>query len=601
MVKMSKRDRLSAIQEIRCWSTEQLQKFLTDHGLGECCTAIGKREVDGAAFLALSEGQLAFWKRDLNLATIRKMVQLVQDVNAQPEKYAQAESNIVGHGKLSAVDVPRGVSHIRNKQQVSSVSRTRTPPSDSWDTDFSDDDVGDISKEVETEPVYCNEALENVEMYSNSEALASEEMYTNGEKPPVPVRPPALALKPASTAVADSNSHNLPKPPIPVESIRSLVSTLHLPEHTDQFDEEYYESWDKEVPDANKTTLAALLKKELEDRAQAAANKPPVLNAQPNKQTENVPSQNRTIVETAQHVSAFPQETHKLRDIEGHINHGYDSEEYESIKENEKSTHLPPGGGEEYYLQPVHKQQSTGGAPPLPAKPWTKPADATLPISKPPSPPKTKLDDGPNSPGSSGDGATGWFGGILRKRRSPGTSNHQDSRERTPTPDVKKATTFPASSHKPSLVDRPPGTFQSTQRPLPPTPGDTKLSEKSSVARSRRISQQPWYHDVDRRQAEEMVHNAEDGCFLVRPSSQSQNPLTLTLWYKRRPYNISIRQRSDGRCALGTEKTNEQSFASVEDLIQNYQAEKLVLYSGGEKVGRTLLTTSPPQGYKHSM
>lgn len=46
--------------------------------------------------------------------------------------------------------------------------------------------------------------------------------------------------------------------------------------------------------------------------------------------------------------------------------------------------------------------------------------------------------------------------------------------ERTPTPEVKKATTFPASSHKP------PGAFQSTQRPLPPTPGDSKLSEKLS-------------------------------------------------------------------------------------------------------------------------
>jgi len=74
-----------------------------------------------------------------------------------------------------------------------------------------------VAAEVETEAVYCNnEALENVEMYNNSEALASEEMYTNGEKPPVPVRPSALALKPASTAVAHSNSHNLPKPPIPV-------------------------------------------------------------------------------------------------------------------------------------------------------------------------------------------------------------------------------------------------------------------------------------------------------------------------------------------------------------------------------------------------
>jgi DUF438 domain-containing protein len=44
-----------------------------------------------------------------------------------------------------------------------------------------------------------------------------------------------------------------------------------------------------------------------------------------------------------------------------------------------------------------------------------------------------------------------------------------------------------------------------------------------------------------------------------------------------------------------------QSFASVEELIQNYQAEKLVLYSAGKKVGRTVLTSSPPQGYQHSM
>ena len=56
----------------------------------------------------------------------------------------------------------------------------------------------------------------------------------------------------------------------------------------------------------------------------------------------------------------------------------------------EKSNQLPPGGGTEYYMQPVHKQQSNGGAPPLPAKLWTKPADATLPTSKPPSPPRTK-------------------------------------------------------------------------------------------------------------------------------------------------------------------------------------------------------------------
>lgn len=72
-----------------------------------------------------------------------------------------------------------------------------------------------VAAEVETEAVYCNsEALENAETYSKSEALAREEMYCNGEKPPVPLRPAALALKPASTKLAHSNSHNLPKPPV---------------------------------------------------------------------------------------------------------------------------------------------------------------------------------------------------------------------------------------------------------------------------------------------------------------------------------------------------------------------------------------------------
>jgi hypothetical protein len=54
----------------------------------------------------------------------------------------------------------------------------------------------------------------------------------------------------------------------------------------------------------------------------------------------------------------------------------------------------------------------------------------------------------------------------------------------------------------------------------------------------------------------------EDGSFLVRPSAQSQNPLSLTLWYRRRLYNIGIRHRLDGRYALGTEKENEQVHSS---------------------------------------
>lgn len=50
---------------------------------------------------------------------------------------------------------------------------------------------------------------------------------------------------------------------------------------------------------------------------------------------------------------------------------------------------------------------------------------------------------------------------------------------------------------------------------------------------------------------------AEDGVFLIRPSTRSSDPLTLCLRYRSRTYNINIRCRPDGLFALGSEKTNE--------------------------------------------
>jgi hypothetical protein len=81
------------------------------------------------------------------------------------------------------------------------------------------------------------------------------------------------------------------------------------------------------VLDPNKPVLATLPKKPLEDQARGPANKPPIPNTQPNQQVEHVPSQ-------SYHVSAFPQKKQEPRAVEGHVNDGYESEEYESIKEN---------------------------------------------------------------------------------------------------------------------------------------------------------------------------------------------------------------------------------------------------------------------------
>jgi len=85
---------------------------------------------------------------------------------------------------------------------------------------------------------------------------------------------------------------------------------------------------------ANKPALSALLQKLLQDRAQAAANKPPIPNTQPNQQMQHVPSQSTTFIAAANHVSAFRQTTQEPLAVEGHVNDGYESEEYESIGKN---------------------------------------------------------------------------------------------------------------------------------------------------------------------------------------------------------------------------------------------------------------------------
>lgn len=46
--------------------------------------------------------------------------------------------------------------------------------------------------------------------------------------------------------------------------------------------------------------------------------------------------------------------------------------------------------------------------------------------------------------------------------------------------------------------------------------------------------------------------------FLIRPSTRTGNPLTLTLKQDNRPYNINIRQRPDSLFALGAEKPQEK-------------------------------------------
>jgi hypothetical protein len=102
-----------------------------------------------------------------------------------------------------------------------------------------------------------------------------------------------------------------------------------------QFDEEDYESVDKGVLAPDMDALAAELKKSLEVRAQVATATKHVPSAQAKRQSlETLPSQSKPVTKTTQHPATLPLRANKSQASQGYPSDEYNSEEYESLKEN---------------------------------------------------------------------------------------------------------------------------------------------------------------------------------------------------------------------------------------------------------------------------
>ncbi|KFV09034.1 B-cell linker protein, partial [Pterocles gutturalis] len=96
------------------------------------------------------------------------------------------------------------------------------------------------------------------------------------------------------------------------------------------------------------------------------------------------------------------------------------------------------------------------------------------------------------------------------------------------------------------------------------------------------VHSKAWYAATcDRKTAEDALYRSnKDGSFLVRKSSgqDSRQPYTLVVFYNRRVYNIPIRFiESTRQYALGREKTGEERFDSVAEIVENHQRTSLVL------------------------
>ncbi|XP_069719975.1 B-cell linker protein [Phaenicophaeus curvirostris] len=107
-------------------------------------------------------------------------------------------------------------------------------------------------------------------------------------------------------------------------------------------------------------------------------------------------------------------------------------------------------------------------------------------------------------------------------------------------------------------------------------------SASNSADQDAGVHSKAWYAATcDRKTAEDALYRSnKDGSFLIRKSSgqDSRQPYTLVVFYNRRVYNIPIRFiESTRQYALGREKSGEERFDTVAEIVENHQRTSLVL------------------------
>ncbi|XP_063369109.1 uncharacterized protein LOC134657472 [Cydia amplana] len=111
------------------------------------------------------------------------------------------------------------------------------------------------------------------------------------------------------------------------------------------------------------------------------------------------------------------------------------------------------------------------------------------------------------------------------------------------------------------------------------------------------VENEPYYMQVSRSEAEDLLRGEPDGVFLLRPSSQPNHAYTLSVSCAGGVHNVGVRKRSDGRLALGYPRRGERGFTSIASLLRHHKRRRLLLVAGGGVVGATTLN-EPPRYYQ---
>nr|XP_042712723.1 B-cell linker protein isoform X4 [Chrysemys picta bellii] len=550
-------------EECENWTTLQVADLLRQIRMPESAAVVEKLDINGAKFLNISDYEL----NKFNIMHQPQLQKMVHDIKKN-------ETGIMSKFKK-----------LKNKPPPSVPQRDYASEdedeqwSDDFDSDYENPDAhSDSEMYVVPSEENCDDSYEPPPTEQEKKKIPSSFSFSRGEyadnrtthQEPLPSRPSQSLIKPKKPS----------KPSLPSSS-----ATLKpkVPPKTKEFHED---EDDYIVPVDDEDNYI-----EPTEGSTSQSTKPPInRSVKPTKPV--LPSSAKSSPVPA---SPFVQDVYEVPE----------EEEKPSPPTSRNTKPLPP--------KPV---QSTGGRSHMlsSAKESSKPDTSRNILPLPRNHPQQKAEHDKNEEHndenhSSSGAQESKFPSVAIPSPLPRAIKKTPNPVKPPKPSLPHKENLSVTEEKPTAAERRRGPNQELPLPPLPTTAQKPLLQKppalpksldtanrtmgtlprSSISASLDTTDQDagvhdkaWYAAYcDRKTAEDALYKSnKDGSFLIRKSSgqDSKQPYTLVVFYNKKVYNIPVRFiETTKRYALGREKTGEERFTSVAEIIENHQHTPLVL------------------------
>ncbi|CAM4594436.1 B-cell linker protein isoform X1 [Caretta caretta] len=572
-------------EECENWTTLQVADLLRQIRMPESAVVVEKLDINGAKFLNISDYEL----NKFNVMHQPQLQKMVHDIKKNEtgimSKFKKFQNEQVA---LICKTGKNTWDRLKNKPPPSVPQRDYASEhaededeqwSDDFDSDYENPDAhSDSEMYVVPSEENCDDSYEPPPTEQEKKKIPSSFSFSRGEyadnrtthQEPLPCRPSQSLIKPKKPS----------KPSLPSSS--AALKPKMLPK-TKEFNEDE-DDYIVPVDDDNNYI-------EPTEGSTSPSTKPPVNRS--TKPTKPVLPSSTT--SSPAPVSPFMLDVYEVPE----------EEEEPSPPTSRITKPLPP--------KPV---QSTGGRSHLlnsakeSSKPDTSRNILPLPRNHPQQKAKHERNEAHNDENHSSTGAQDFkLPSSATPSPLPRAIKKTPNPVKPPKPSLHHKENLNVTEEKPIAAERRRGPSQEIPLPPLPTTAQKPLFQKlpalpkppdtanrttgtlprSSISASLETTDQDagvhdkaWYAAYcDRKTAEDALHKSnKDGSFLIRKSSgqDSKQPYTLVVFYNKKVYNIPVRFiESTKRYALGREKTGEERFTSVAEIIENHQHTPLVL------------------------